>query len=62
MMGPSNIRRGKIGPRGPGEYFEILAFPSVEAIESFWFSPVYAELISLRQGAVDVLTAVLAPG
>lgn len=62
MMGPSNIRRCEIGPMAPGEYFEILAFPSVEAVESFWFSPVYAELISLRQGAVDVLAAVLPPG
>ena len=62
MMGPSNIRRCEVGPMVAGEYFEVLAFPSVAAIESFWFSPAYAELIALRQGAVDVLAAILPPG
>ena len=62
MMGPSNVRRCEIGPMVPGEYFEILAFPTVAAIESFWLSPAYAELIALRRGAVDVLAAILPPG
>ena len=62
MMGPSNVRRCEIGPMAPGEYFEILAFPTVSAIESFWLSPAYAELIALRRGAVDVLAAILPPG
>lgn len=62
MMGPSNIRRCEVGPMIAGEYFEVLAFPSIAAIEAFWFSPAYAELIALRQGAVDVLAAILPPG
>ena len=62
MMGPSNVRRCEIGPMAPGEYFEILAFPTVSAIESFWLSPAYAELIALRRGALDVLAAILPPG
>ena len=62
MMGPSNVRRCEIGPMVPGEYFEILVFPTVAAIESFWLSPAYAELIALRRGAVDVLAAILPPG
>ncbi len=62
MMGATNVRHVVAGPFIPGEYFEVLAFPSQQAIEAFWFSPLYAPLIELRRGAVDVLAAVLPPG
>lgn len=62
MIGPSNVRHVVTGPFAPGEYEEILSFPDQAAIEAFWFSDAYAELIKLRQGAVDVLAAIFAPG
>lgn len=62
MLGATNVRHVVAGPFTPGEYFEILGFPSTEAIEAFWFSDLYAPLIELRQGAVDVFAAILAPG
>ena len=62
MMGATNVRKVIAGPMIPGEYFEILAFPSPQAIEAFWFSDLYAPLIELRQGAVDVFAAILPPG
>ena len=62
MMGATNVRHVVAGAMVPGEYFEILAFPSQQAIEAFWFSELYAPLIELRKGAVDVFAAVLPPG
>ena len=62
MMGATNVRYSVTGPMIPGEYFEILAFPSQQAIEAFWFSDLYAPLIELRRGAVDVFAAILPPG
>ncbi len=62
MMGATNVRKVVAGPMIPGEYFEILAFPSPQAIEAFWFSDLYAPLIQLRRGAVDVFAAILPPG
>lgn len=62
MLGSTNVRHVVAGPMTPGEYFEILGFPSAEAIEAFWLSDLYAPLIELRQGAVDVFAAILSPG
>ena len=62
MMGATNVRHVVVGPMIPGEYFEVLAFPSQQAIEAFWFSDLYAPLIELRRGAVDVFAAILPPG
>lgn len=62
MMGATNVRHVVAGAMIPGEYFEILAFPSQEAIEAFWSSDLYAPLIELRRGAVDVFAAILPAG
>ncbi len=62
MMGPSNVRTVASGPLVPGEYFEVLSFPSNAAIEAFWLSDAYATLIAVRQGAVDVFAAIFPPG
>jgi uncharacterized protein (DUF1330 family) len=62
MMGPSNVRQTMTGPFIDGEYFEVLAFPSPQHIEAFWLSAAYAELITLRQGAVDVFAAIYPAG
>jgi uncharacterized protein (DUF1330 family) len=62
MMGPSNVRTIAAGPFVPGEYFEVLSFPSVAAIEAFWFNGVYETLIAVRQGAVDVFAGIFPPG
>ena len=58
MMGPSNIRRRISGDFVAGEYFEALGFPSSEHITNFWHSPLYAPLIALRAGAVDVFAGI----
>jgi uncharacterized protein (DUF1330 family) len=58
MMGPSNIRRRTSGDFAAGEYFEALGFPSAEHITNFWQSPLYAPLIALRAGAVDVFAGI----
>lgn len=58
MMGPSNIRRRVSGDFVAGEYFEALGFPSAEHITNFWHSPLYAPLIALRAGAVDVFAGI----
>jgi uncharacterized protein (DUF1330 family) len=58
MMGPSNIRRRVSGDFTAGEYFEALGFPSAEHITNFWHSPLYAPLIALRAGAVDVFAGI----
>jgi uncharacterized protein (DUF1330 family) len=62
MMGPSNVRTIAAGPFVPGEYFEVLSFPSPAAIEAFWLSAAYAALIAVRQGAVEVSAAIFPPG
>jgi uncharacterized protein (DUF1330 family) len=62
MMGPSNVRTIAAGAFVPGEYFEVLSFPSATAIEAFWLSDVYAPLIAVRQGTVDVCAAIFPPG
>ncbi len=62
MMGATNVRHVVAGTMIPGEYFEILGFPSQQAIEAFWFSELYRPLIELRKGAVDVFAAILPPG
>jgi uncharacterized protein (DUF1330 family) len=61
MMGPSNIRRRVSGDFVPGEYFEALGFPSAQDITNFWHSPLYAPLIALRAGAVDVFAGIFDP-
>ncbi len=61
MMGPSNIRRRISGDFAPGEYFEALGFPSAEHITNFWQSPLYAPLIAMRAGAVDVFAGIFDP-
>ena len=62
MLGPSNVRTVAAGPLIPGEYFEVLSFPTKGAIEAFWLSDAHGTVIALRQGAVDVFAAIFPPG
>lgn len=39
---------------GAERVFHVVEFPSAEAAHGFWSSAAYAEIIPLREGAVDV--------
>ena len=39
---------------GATRVFHVIEFPSAEAAHAFWSSPAYADIIPLREGAVDV--------
>jgi uncharacterized protein (DUF1330 family) len=40
--------------------FHVIEFPSASAARAFWWSAEYAEIVPLREGAVDVTATIIA--
>lgn len=40
--------------------FHVIEFPSAAAARAFWWSAEYAEIVPLREGAVDVTATIIA--